>query len=129
MSAGNSTASPLVATVDRVNSVSYGSLNIGCSSTKSRSSSVTLDHNMHVTENEEDRYDGDDAQEPVSEKPAPSQDNKDYNLVTWDGPDDPDNPRNWSTPYKLFLTTLSCITALNVYVLKHKLLLDDLLCH
>ncbi|KIM72881.1 hypothetical protein PILCRDRAFT_46647, partial [Piloderma croceum F 1598] len=34
--------------------------------------------------------------------------------VTWDGPDDPHNPRNWSTPYKLFLTTLGCITALNV---------------
>jgi hypothetical protein len=87
-----------------------------------------MDHN-HVTENEEDGYDVGDAQEPVSEKPAPSQDGKDYNLVAWDGPDDPDNPRNWSTPYKLFLTAICCVTAINVYVLKHRLLLDDLLCH
>jgi hypothetical protein len=115
-------------TVDRVNSASYGSSNIGRSSTKSRSTSVTLDRN-HVAENEEDRYDVDDAQEPMSEKPVPSQDGKDHNLVAWDGPDDPDNPRNWSTPYKLFLTILCCTTAINVYVLKHKLFSDDLLCH
>jgi hypothetical protein len=79
MSARNSMVGPPIAIVDQVNPASYGSSNIGGSSTKSRSSSVTLDRN-HVTENE-DRYDVDDAREPTSEKSAPSRDSKDHNLV------------------------------------------------
>lgn len=29
---------------------------------------------------------------------------EDVNLVTWNGPDDPENPQNYSTPYKFFIT-------------------------
>jgi hypothetical protein len=29
---------------------------------------------------------------------------KDPNLVDWDGEDDKENPRNWSTPYKSWIT-------------------------
>jgi len=110
-------------TLDRVNSTSNGSSNIGRSSTKPRSS-IALDNHVTEKEDEANRYDI-DAQEPASEMPAPLKDGKNCNQVTWDGPDDPHNPRNWSTPYKLFLTTLGCITALNVYVLKHESFLDD----
>jgi hypothetical protein len=58
---------------------------------------------------------GDDPQEPRLEKKATSpQEGKYLNVVTWDGPDDPANPRNWSTSYKLFITVLCCMTTLNV---------------
>ncbi|KIM73832.1 hypothetical protein PILCRDRAFT_828732 [Piloderma croceum F 1598] len=100
-------------TLDRANSPSCGSSSIDRSSTIPRSS-VALDNHVAEKEDETDRYDVGDAQEPASEMPAPSKDGKNCNQVTWDGPDDPHNPRNWSTPYKLFLTTLGCITALNV---------------
>lgn len=110
-------------TLERVNSP-CGSSNVDSSSSKPRSS-VALDNHATEKEDETDRYDVGDAQEPASEMPAPLKDEKNCNQVTWDGPDDPHNPRNWSTPYKLFLTTQSCITALNVYVLKHESFLDD----
>ncbi len=29
---------------------------------------------------------------------------EDVNLVTWNGPDDPENPQNYSTRYKFFIT-------------------------
>lgn len=39
------------------------------------------------------------------------------NLVTWDGPDDPDNPHNWSMAYRWWATLLCAVMTLNVYVL------------
>jgi hypothetical protein len=38
------------------------------------------------------------------------------NLITWDGPDDPDNPRNWSYCYKWFITFTCSLLTLNVCV-------------
>jgi hypothetical protein len=35
-------------------------------------------------------------------------------LVTWDGPDDPENPKNWSYAYKWWVTAIVCIVSLNV---------------
>jgi hypothetical protein len=35
-------------------------------------------------------------------------------LVTWDGPDDPENPKNWSYVYKWWVTAIICIVSLNV---------------
>jgi hypothetical protein len=37
-------------------------------------------------------------------------------LVTWNGPDDPENPKNWSYAYKWWVTTIICIVSLNVSV-------------
>ena len=36
--------------------------------------------------------------------------------VTWDGPDDPSNPQNWSYGYKWFVTLICGLLTLNVYV-------------
>ncbi|EIM87761.1 MFS general substrate transporter [Stereum hirsutum FP-91666 SS1] len=36
------------------------------------------------------------------------------NLVTWDGPDDPDNPHNWSMAYRWWATLLCAVMTLNV---------------
>lgn len=35
-------------------------------------------------------------------------------IVTWDGPDDPDNPKNWSYAYKWWITIIMCIISLDV---------------
>jgi hypothetical protein len=35
-------------------------------------------------------------------------------FVTWDGPDDPENPKNWSYAYKWWITTIMCIISLDV---------------
>jgi hypothetical protein len=43
---------------------------------------------------------GEDSQKTEAEIPQhsrPDSDAKDPNLVTWDGPDDPENPFNWKT--------------------------------
>jgi hypothetical protein len=37
-------------------------------------------------------------------------------VITWDGPDDPDNPKNWSYSYKWFVTLICSLLTLNVYV-------------
>ena len=39
----------------------------------------------------------------------------DHLLVTW-APNDPDNPRNWSTPKKLFVTFQICFLTTSVYI-------------
>jgi MFS transporter, DHA1 family, multidrug resistance protein len=35
-------------------------------------------------------------------------------FVTWDGPDDPENPKNWSYAYKWWVTIIVCILSLDV---------------
>jgi hypothetical protein len=45
----------------------------------------------------------------VIPNPSPSQDEADSNIVTWDGPNDPTNPRNWSVKYRWFVTILVSI--------------------
>lgn len=34
-------------------------------------------------------------------------------FVTWDGPDDPENPKNWPYAYKWWITIIMCILSLN----------------
>jgi hypothetical protein len=34
-------------------------------------------------------------------------------FVTWDGPDDPENPKNWSCAYKWWVTAIICILSLD----------------
>jgi hypothetical protein len=62
-------------------------------------------------------YGGDDPHEPAKDKDAPPvQDQADLNMVTWDGPNDPTNPHNWSKSYKWLITVLCCVMTVNVYV-------------
>jgi len=35
-------------------------------------------------------------------------------FVTWDGPDDPENPKNWSYAYKWWITIIICVLSLDV---------------
>ncbi|KAI0812744.1 MFS general substrate transporter [Irpex lacteus] len=37
-------------------------------------------------------------------------------LVTWDSPDDPENPRNWSFPKRSFVTFSICLLTFSIYI-------------
>jgi hypothetical protein len=55
------------------------------------------------------------------DKPSPTpsptlQGEADPNVVTWDGPDDPANPRNWSLRRKWLITILFSVTTFCAYV-------------
>jgi hypothetical protein len=74
---------------------------------------------------DEARFDAFDGEDPIptvksSAMPPPPpflrKPNTDPNLVTWDGPDDPENPQNQSFWYKWRLTILCTVMTLNVYV-------------
>lgn len=69
-------------------------------------------------QNDEDAvasYGADDPHNPPTNKEEPfKSETRDPVKVTWDGPDDPENPQNWSYLYKWFLTLLSSLLTLNV---------------
>lgn len=47
---------------------------------------------------------GDDPEKGLQRKASSRQEPKDPNLVTWDGPDDPENPKNWTMRRKWMAT-------------------------
>ena len=70
-----------------------------------------------------ERYGGDDIHEPPAKEflagrpsPVQSETTLDSNMVTWDGPNDPSNPQNWSIKYKWFVTVVCTVITINVYV-------------
>lgn len=73
----------------------------------SRHTSRVYDTRSHLSERP-DPYNGQsEAMDDVEKQKT--QDNqgeleKDPNLIEWDGPDDPENPQNWSSRYKWFIT-------------------------
>lgn len=89
---------------------------------------TALDEELERDESHMEKYGGDDPEDPPSLSPShlsvtqegisPSLSRKgkgvDINLVGWNGPDDPENPQNWSKGYKWFVTILCSILTLNV---------------
>lgn len=68
-----------------------------------------------------EHYGGDDIHEPPAKEliirrssPLPVEPTLDANMVTWDGPDDPKNPQNWSIKYKWLVTIVCTIMTVNV---------------
>ncbi len=66
-----------------------------------------------------EQYGGDDPHEPLPKEsdhiPVPADEQSvDENKVTWNGPDDPENPQNWSNAYKWALTMLCVLMTVNV---------------
>ncbi|KAK2467139.1 hypothetical protein APHAL10511_000688 [Amanita phalloides] len=47
-------------------------------------------------------------------KPSIGIPHKKSSFVSWDGPNDPENPKNWSNRYKWWVTTLIILTSVNV---------------
>ena len=98
-----------------------------CSST----TTILQDEQLAIkleTERDEARfefYGGNDPEDPppknnLSVTPLPflPKPNTDPNVVTWDGPDDPENPQNWSFLYRWLITIACTVMTLNVYVAK-----------
>jgi len=48
--------------------------------------------------------------------PVDSEKGKDIHLVTWTGPDDADNPQNWSLGKKFFVSFEICLLTTSVYI-------------
>ncbi|PPR04190.1 hypothetical protein CVT24_010738 [Panaeolus cyanescens] len=68
-----------------------------------------------------EKYGADDVHEPPPKTPVQQHSNVfppaptiDANMVTWDGPNDPANPQNWSVPYKWLITLLCIVMTVNV---------------
>ena len=60
----------------------------------------------------------DDDKSPREAAPSTAQDvlqtEGTMEFVTWDGPDDPENPKNWSHAYKWWITIIMCVLSLDV---------------
>ncbi|KIM80274.1 hypothetical protein PILCRDRAFT_822775 [Piloderma croceum F 1598] len=80
-----------------------------------RRSANFVDHDLEREIAREEKafesYGGDDPHEPPDNK---DEEQAEVNMVTWDGPDDPTNPHNWSKPYKWFITVICCVMTVNV---------------
>jgi MFS transporter, DHA1 family, multidrug resistance protein len=68
-----------------------------------------------------ERYGGDDIHEPSPKEPSVNRSlwkepTLDGNMVTWNGPEDPTNPQNWSIKYKWLVTAICMVITVNVYV-------------
>lgn len=65
-----------------------------------------------------EQYGGDDPQDPEprgsARVPSIREEKSDPNKVDWDGPDDPENPQNWSIRRKWFITALCLVMTVNV---------------
>lgn len=62
-------------------------------------------------------YGGDDPHDPsVNKSGTGPAEESDILKVGWDGPDDPENPQNWSKSYKWLITIVCCLLTINVYV-------------
>ena len=57
-----------------------------------------------------------DHHQPSRSGPSEEEKGKDEWLVKWDGPDDPENPQNWTFRKKMGMTILVMSMCINVYV-------------
>ena len=74
---------------------------------------------LHRVELRAEQYGGDDPRDPPNAKednglPASEELKPDPNKVVWNGPDDPENPQNWSSRRKWAITILCVLLTINV---------------
>lgn len=84
-----------------------------------------LDTEIAEAELAYEKYGGDDIHEPAPKEsidtPTPPPNPfapkpVDPNMVTWDGPDDQENPQNWPDSRKWLITVICALLTVNVYV-------------
>ncbi|KAI0050469.1 MFS polyamine transporter [Auriscalpium vulgare] len=95
-------------------------------STIFHASRTSLDREIERDECRCEKYGGNDPEDPPPKTPCAGcsssvppvihHDKEEYdpNLVTWDAPDDPENPQNWSRSYKWAVTAVVSFLTLNV---------------
>lgn len=76
--------------------------------------SAALEQEILRDELRTEKYGGDDPLSPPPNHAPPPPEESDPNMVTWDGPDDPANPQNWSVPYKWIVTVICSILTICV---------------
>ncbi|PNS15924.1 hypothetical protein CAC42_4325 [Sphaceloma murrayae] len=52
----------------------------------------------------------------IAGTPIDPEKGRDLTVIDWDGSNDPENPRNWSTPKKFFVTFEICLLTTSVYI-------------
>ncbi|TKX19019.1 MFS transporter-like protein 165 [Elsinoe australis] len=52
----------------------------------------------------------------IAGTPIDPEKGRDLTVIDWDGPNDPENPRNWSTAKKFFVTFEICLLTTGVYI-------------
>lgn len=82
------------------------------------SPSLPLDQEIANDEARMERYGGDNIREPPKlstkeKEPSPASQQESF-LVTWDAPDDQENPQNWTNSRKWSLTFLLSALTINV---------------
>ncbi|KAI1798447.1 MFS general substrate transporter [Ganoderma leucocontextum] len=80
---------------------------------------LLLEDSLQREETRTEEYGGDDPQKPYPKRRAvlpPSKEvaSPDPDLVGWDGPNDPENPQNWSLRRKWVITVLCVLLTINV---------------
>ena len=78
-----------------------------------------LEETLQREETRAEEYGGDDPEEPSPKRgdglpPLKEVAPPDPHLVTWDGPNDPENPQNWSSRRKWAITILCVLLTINV---------------
>lgn len=61
---------------------------------------------------------GSSTSEKINQTEEKAVESRDPNLVDWDGPDDPENPLNWTTGRKAMMTTSIALITFLTYVSK-----------
>lgn len=61
---------------------------------------------------------GSSTSEKINQTEEKAVEPRDPNLVDWDGPDDPENPLNWTTGRKAMMTTSIALITFLTYVSK-----------
>ncbi|GLB40859.1 putative MFS general substrate transporter [Lyophyllum shimeji] len=79
----------------------------------------SLDQEISRDEQRIEKYGADDIRAPSERRPDGTaepepEETTDARQVSWDGADDPQNPQNWSTRYKWFITILCSVMTVNV---------------
>lgn len=79
-----------------------------------------VDARLHNEQLRAKLYGGDDPLPPLPKDgkhiPVPNIETLDPNKVVWDGPDDPENPQNFSRMRKWVITLICTLVTVNVYV-------------
>jgi MFS transporter, DHA1 family, multidrug resistance protein len=75
--------------------------------TPRRSSSIDLEKDMEKADSDDESGNNDEREEMERENPEHlNVEEKDPNLISWNGPDDPENPMNWARGWKWLYTVV-----------------------
>ena len=101
-------------------SIRQSSVSMATSATSTVVPSLSEPEDQRQRENavgDDVHHDPNVALDKPSLKPSPTPESEaDTYVVTWDGPDDPTNPRNWSSKYRWFVTGLISLNNFCSYV-------------